>query len=209
MNMLRGISENRKKQIESELPMLPDDQATAANPFPEFRGGRTWDRLDRRRVSLGLDLFWPVPVPVSMSILPPVPVIRPLSMGFGLLKPAQSPPDHPRQDQDEARHANNNNNYYYKEQGEGNREEEEDDTLPIHELSPLPSFRNLVTLKLVGMTQSYELPIWITAWLNPRLETLELGMALPPTLRQNPRTKWPCIRGGWELTPDKYRPPVY
>ncbi|KAF7586919.1 hypothetical protein BBP40_008028, partial [Aspergillus hancockii] len=211
MNILRSLSGARKKV--PQVPMISDDQATFANPLPEFRGGRTWDRLDRGRESLGLDLFWPIPVPFPGSssalvpVLPPVPLSRPLSVTVSSDQPySHSHPHYEVQVQDQVEPKKHQPEAQFQAEDE---EESKETDLPIHELNPLPSFRNLHTLKLVGMTQSYQAQIWTTCWLNPALETLELGMALPPTLRPNGHYRWPCIRGGWELTKDNYRRPVY
>ncbi|KAE8147776.1 hypothetical protein BDV25DRAFT_131807 [Aspergillus avenaceus] len=54
-NFLRGISRSRRRDL------IPDDQATFARPLLEFKGDEdTWARLDEKRVTLGLDLFWPI-----------------------------------------------------------------------------------------------------------------------------------------------------
>ncbi|GAB1211325.1 hypothetical protein ATERTT37_000438 [Aspergillus terreus] len=71
------------------------------------------------------------------------------------------------------------------------------DILPIEELAPLCEFRNLRVLKLTGMIQSYQKYIWQAAWLNPRLEELELEMVLPPRIRRGYNEEWPYIKGGW------------
>ncbi|KAL5358657.1 hypothetical protein BJX96DRAFT_163901 [Aspergillus floccosus] len=83
------------------------------------------------------------------------------------------------------------------------------DTLPIEELAPLCEFRNLRVLKLTGMVQSYQKYIWQAAWLNPRLEELELEMAVPPRIRRGFNGKWPYIKGGWMLSEGHYGGPVY
>ncbi|EAU30824.1 conserved hypothetical protein [Aspergillus terreus NIH2624] len=83
------------------------------------------------------------------------------------------------------------------------------DILPIEELAPLCEFRNLRVLKLTGMIQSYQKYIWQAAWLNPRLEELELEMVLPPRIRRGYNEEWPYIKGGWRLSKRNYGEPVY
>ncbi|KAL4805301.1 hypothetical protein BDV18DRAFT_160962 [Aspergillus unguis] len=172
------------------LPMYGPDQATPMNPLIEFRGGVLWTALPKDRQTLGLDVFWPIPVDKS--------------------------------------HANNNGDKEYKLQyrvtGEkqsqppseenGNEENElseDDEEQPpifhIDNMAPLCMFRNLRVLKITGMMQSYQMYIFQAAWLNPHLEELEIGMALPPRLSR--RYKWPYIKGGWRLNKATYGEPVY
>ncbi|KAL4882391.1 hypothetical protein BJY04DRAFT_217306 [Aspergillus karnatakaensis] len=86
-------------------------------------------------------------------------------------------------------------------------EEEEPTIFPFDEMAPLCTFRNLRSLKVTGMMQSYQLYIFMAAWLNTNLEELEIGMALPPRLRRG--YKWPYIKGGWRLDKATYGEPVY
>ncbi|KAL4919072.1 hypothetical protein BDW62DRAFT_210021 [Aspergillus aurantiobrunneus] len=87
-------------------------------------------------------------------------------------------------------------------------EEEEDPTIfPIDNMVPLCMFRNLRSLKITGMMQSYQMYIFQAAWLNNNLEELEIGMALPPRLCRG--YKWPYMKGGWRLDKATYGDPVY
>ncbi|RAL04277.1 uncharacterized protein BO80DRAFT_231727 [Aspergillus ibericus CBS 121593] len=81
--------------------------------------------------------------------------------------------------------------------------------LDLEQMSPLSQFRNLRSLKITGMMQSYQKYIWRTAWLNHNLDELELGMALPPRIRKSRTGDWPYIKGGWKLDPAHYAEPVY
>ncbi|KAA8645373.1 hypothetical protein EYZ11_000445 [Aspergillus tanneri] len=91
-----------------------------------------------------------------------------------------------------------------KEEDKSNKE-----MLNIVELEPLSQFRNLRVLKITGMMQSYQKYIWQAAWLNTRLEELEMGMALQPRLRRPHAERWPYIKGGWTLNKAHYDKPVY
>ncbi|EEP77522.1 predicted protein [Uncinocarpus reesii 1704] len=71
------------------------------------------------------------------------------------------------------------------------------DIMPMMELAPLCNFRNLRSLKLTGMLQSYQLLIWQTVWLSHGLEELHLEMALEPCIRHTFCGSWPKIRGKW------------
>jgi hypothetical protein len=86
--------------------------------------------------------------------------------------------------------------------------DDENDMLSINELYPLCAFRGLRILKVTGMMQSYQKPIWQAAWLNLNLEELELGMALEPCIRRNFNGNWPLIKGGWAPRKER-RQPVY
>ena len=57
------------------------------------------------------------------------------------------------------------------------RPESERDVFPLQDLSPLCLYRELRTLKITGMMQSYQWYIWLVAWLNPQLTDLTLEMA--------------------------------
>ncbi|QMW36561.1 hypothetical protein G4B84_012090, partial [Aspergillus flavus NRRL3357] len=181
LTILRELSNTRKRP-----DLLPNDQATPTNPILEFRGGDTWDLLARDRKSLGLDLFWPIDFSAIDSVQ---------THNITKATPSkteateQKPKENPNNDTDE--------------------QEQETETFPLSSLTPLLHFRHLRTLKLTGMMSSYQKYIWQAAWLNPHLEELELGMALAPSLRRNYVTKWPCIRGGWTLTKERFREPVY
>lgn len=70
--------------------------------------------------------------------------------------------------------------------------------LELQDMAPLSSFRNLRSLKLTGMLQSYQKHIWRTVWMNPQLEDLELDMALEPALHDEVRSSWFSIHGDWE-----------
>ncbi|KAF4266169.1 hypothetical protein KXV68_008835 [Aspergillus fumigatus] len=85
----------------------------------------------------------------------------------------------------------------------------EEGMLKIEEMAPLCQFRNLRTLKITGMMQSYQRYIWQAAWLNTELEELELGMALEPRIRRSASKRWPYIKGGWRLDEAHHSEPVY
>ncbi|KAE8141578.1 hypothetical protein BDV38DRAFT_237131 [Aspergillus pseudotamarii] len=182
LTLLRGLSNTRKRP-----DLLPNDQATPANPILEFRGGDTWDLLARDRKSLGLDLFWPIDFSTPDSDQHPTEA-TPINTEQQLQEPSQVPKE---KDPDDDEH------------------EHEREIFPLISLTPLLHFRHLRTLKLTGMMTSYQKYIWQAAWLNPHLEELELGMALAPRLRRNYVTKWPCIRGGWTLSKERLGEPVY
>ena len=57
------------------------------------------------------------------------------------------------------------------------RPELEEGVFPLHDLSPLCLYRDLRTLKIIGMMQSYQSYIWLVVWLNPQLTDLTLEMA--------------------------------
>ena len=72
------------------------------------------------------------------------------------------------------------------------------------ELAPLSMFKNLHTLVITGMVQSYQRIIWEVVWLNSQLEKLVLVMAEEPTVLQ---PQWAKIqRGGSKgrLTKSEY-----
>lgn len=71
--------------------------------------------------------------------------------------------------------------------------------LEVQDMAPMSSFRNLRSLRLTGMLQSYQKEIWRTVWLNPQLEDLELGMALEPSLNDEVLSSWFSIHGDWEF----------
>ncbi|KAB8236478.1 uncharacterized protein BDW43DRAFT_267041 [Aspergillus alliaceus] len=176
LTLIRGLSNSRKREAQPQL--IPNGQATPTKPLEEFRGGQTWSRLSTDRENLGLDLFWPIPLPHA--------------------------PNNPHS------HSHSHSHPLKEEtNGMGGEGEEDPLSLPTIELAPLTHFRNLRSLKLVGMMNPYQPTIWQTAWLNPHLEDLELGMALPPSLRRPYVSQWPVIRGGWKLSMGKYEEPVY
>ncbi|KAJ6015911.1 hypothetical protein N7540_010502 [Penicillium herquei] len=89
-------------------------------------------------------------------------------------------------------------------------EEVEEPCLELSKLKPLCEFRNLRSLKIVGMMQSYQTFIWQAAWLNPDLEELELGMAVEPEISNKIyETQWKVIKEGWTLDPRMSGGPVY
>lgn len=57
------------------------------------------------------------------------------------------------------------------------RPESERSVFPLQDLSPLCLYRELRTLKITGMMQSYQSYIWLVVWLNPQLTDLTLEMA--------------------------------
>ncbi|KAJ5313062.1 hypothetical protein PENANT_c018G02503 [Penicillium antarcticum] len=89
------------------------------------------------------------------------------------------------------------------------KEEKDDGILTIVELKPLCEFRNLRSLKLTGMLRSYQLYIWQAVWLNTKLETLVLGMALEPDIFSAPGSQWKQIKTGWKMSGRMYADPVY
>lgn len=70
------------------------------------------------------------------------------------------------------------------EEEEGEENQCHKNSFPSQGLLPLCEFRNLRSLRLGGMLQSYQTYIWRTCWLNPNLEELILEMALEPTINQ-------------------------
>lgn len=57
------------------------------------------------------------------------------------------------------------------------RPESEPSIFSLQDLSPLCLYRDLRTLKITGMMQSYQSYIWLVVWLNPQLTDLTLEMA--------------------------------
>jgi hypothetical protein len=51
-----------------------------------------------------------------------------------------------------------------------------EDIYPEHVLAPLPLYRKLRTLTIVGMKTNYQHNIWLTAWLNWEMTELSLEM---------------------------------
>lgn len=82
--------------------------------------------------------------------------------------------------------------------------------LDITELKPLCQFCGLHSLKLTGMSQSYQKYIWQAAWLNLDLEDLSLEMALEPKIDSIVQTsQWKPIKDGWEMDKKYSAEPVY
>lgn len=75
----------------------------------------------------------------------------------------------------------------------------ENDTFPSSDLTPLMHFRQLRTLKIVGMLDSYQTHIWEAVWLCPQLEVLTLEMCLEPSIRSTRNREWPTIQGNWKM----------
>ncbi|KAL5332295.1 hypothetical protein BJX70DRAFT_407821 [Aspergillus crustosus] len=161
------------------IPFTPD-QATPATPIMEFRGGALWAALPRDRRALGLDIFWPIPVENKEHE-------HKITPGKTNTK------------------TTNKSNHSTEENDED--EEEKPFIFPLEEMAPICTFRNLRVLKLTGMMQSYQMYIFMAAWLNTNLDELEIGMALPPRLRRC--YKWHYIKGGWRLDKATYGEPVY
>ena len=86
-----------------------------------------------------------------------------------------------------------------KEEASEEIEAAEADIFPIQELRPLCEFRQLRSLQLNGMLQSYQKYIWQTCWLNPGLEELTLEMALKPSIGSTYSVIWPSIEGNWHM----------
>jgi hypothetical protein len=70
---------------------------------------------------------------------------------------------------------------------------------PLNGLKPLLAFRNLRSLQLNGMLQSYQPLIWATCWLNPNLSHLHLEMALEPHLYSSGEHSSRRINKSWTL----------
>ena len=73
------------------------------------------------------------------------------------------------------------------------------DAFPSRDLTPLMQFRQLRTLKIVGMLDSYQTHIWEAVWLCPQLEVLTLEMCLEPSIRSTRNREWPTIQGNWKM----------
>jgi hypothetical protein len=69
----------------------------------------------------------------------------------------------------------------------------------LEDLEPLCNFRQLRSLKITGMMESYQKYIWQAVWLNPHLRELTLEMALEPNIRKGHNKAWPTIKGTWRL----------
>ncbi|KAL4950615.1 hypothetical protein BDW69DRAFT_202007 [Aspergillus filifer] len=178
--------EEQKEEPVSDIPEFTPDQATPANPLMEFYGGRLWDAIPKDRRTLGLDVFWPVPLPDKVTT---------------------TSSDETTEDRNHDHHIKIKAKDLVSEKEEEGGEEEDPSLFPVSDMTPLCTFRNLRSLKITGMMQSYQSYIFQAAWLNPNLEELELGMALPPRLRR--AYKWPYIKGGWRLDKATYGEPVY
>ena len=87
-------------------------------------------------------------------------------------------------------------------------EDPEDNMLPAQELSLLLSHRNLRVLKITGMLQSYQKCIWQLVWMNPKLEVLELEMALEPEILMEDSQFRP-IQGEWTALTEQEAGPTY
>lgn len=91
-------------------------------------------------------------------------------------------------------------------------QETANDMLDVIQMAPLSEFRSLRSLSITGMMQSYQKYIWPAVWLNPDLEELELGMALPPCIFATfveKQVQWPLIQGAWRPQQSHSRVPVY
>lgn len=78
-------------------------------------------------------------------------------------------------------------------------DDDDSEVFPFDEMRPLCEFRQLRSLQLNGMLQSYQKYIWQTCWLNPALEELTLEMALGPTIHEPYRQHCPVIESDWEM----------
>ena len=92
---------------------------------------------------------------------------------------------------------------------EAEKEAEGLDIFPVEDLAPLCNFRNLRSLKLGGMLQSYQKHIWRCCWLNPELWELGLEMALEPKTRNPYSDQWPVIQGDWKCRSESEGSAVY
>ena len=82
---------------------------------------------------------------------------------------------------------------------EATAEDDDSDVFPLEDLQLLCEFRNLRSLQLNGMLQSYQKDIWQTCWLNPGLEELTLEMALEPVMNESYSPSCPVIQSGWTM----------
>ncbi|KAK7553720.1 hypothetical protein IWX49DRAFT_615883 [Phyllosticta citricarpa] len=91
--------------------------------------------------------------------------------------------------------------------------EDRDDDAPHPEyfthddMKHLTVFRNLNSLCVYGMTESFQSILWETVWRNTHLHTLELGMLLHPITRTEDGSPFPRIGKHWKLAgnpKDKY-----
>ena len=73
------------------------------------------------------------------------------------------------------------------------------DLFPLEDLEPLCNLRQLRSLRITGMMESYQKYIWQTVWLNPHLKELMLEMALEPNVRKDHDKAWPTIKGSWQV----------
>ncbi|KAJ5895650.1 hypothetical protein N7495_007341 [Penicillium taxi] len=78
--------------------------------------------------------------------------------------------------------------------------------LKLEDLKPLCEFRNLRSLKITGMLQSYQTYIWQAVWLNLHLEELELSMILEPAIIA---MRGQLIQDDWEIDRRQNNIPVY
>jgi hypothetical protein len=82
--------------------------------------------------------------------------------------------------------------------------------LTLEQMRPLTQFRNLRVLKLVGMMKSYQPVIWQVVWLNPRLVTLELEMAVGLDIEKPVGPSgWKPITKGWVMNVKSWAEPAY
>ncbi|KAJ5270054.1 hypothetical protein N7505_005812 [Penicillium chrysogenum] len=82
--------------------------------------------------------------------------------------------------------------------------------LTLEQMHPLTQFRNLRVLKLVGMMKSYQPVIWQVVWLNPRLVTLELEMAVGLDIEKPVGPSgWKPITKGWVMNVKSWAEPAY
>jgi hypothetical protein len=86
---------------------------------------------------------------------------------------------------------------------EGNHDDgySDKDTFPLRGLLPLCEFRNLRSLRLGGLMQSYQTQIWRACWVNPDLGELILEMALDPVMNES-GASWAPIDGTWSRKND-------
>jgi hypothetical protein len=78
-------------------------------------------------------------------------------------------------------------------------EDDDSEIFPLDAMRPLCEFRQLRSLQLNGMLQSYQKHIWQTCWLNPALEELTIEMALEPAMHDPYRQHCPAIRNDWKM----------
>jgi hypothetical protein len=68
---------------------------------------------------------------------------------------------------------------------------------PFKELAPLKTFQNLHYLQLNGMMRSYQPLIWAACWVNKKLTTVRLEMALEPVICEDIKHKYRTIDDKW------------
>ena len=71
-------------------------------------------------------------------------------------------------------------------------------------LTPLSGFRNLRSLRVHMMLDSYQEHIWTAAWCMLNLEELTMEMILPPEVDALENGVWKSIDQNWSITENRY-----